>query len=245
LGMAILASSGHLYAVEKEYQPFVERLRDDVKNRSWENMSTYISLPLSRKYPVPAIRSKAELKRRFDELFDAELTQIIVASDAEKDWSSMGWRGVMLHSGIVWLDYDGRLIAINHQSAAEKALRANLIRRDKEALHQSLRSYEDPIFAWQTTRFKIRLDDIGGDNYRYASWSNDKTHRDKPDLVLSNGVLRFDGSGGNHTYTFRAGTYAYILYVNHIGASETSEGELRVFKDGIEILHDAVVGGNE
>lgn len=235
-----------LYAVEKEYQYFVERFKKDVKNRNSENMSTYILFPLDRKHPIPDIKSKEELKNRFDELFDNELTEVITNSDVETDWSSVGWRGIMLNRGIIWFDYDGRLIAINHQSNTEKSLKNNLIKKDKTALHESLRNYQKPISTWETTKFKIRLDDLGDYNYRYASWNKNKTFSDKPDLVLFNGILKYDGSGGNHSYTFKNGVYIYQLYINRIGSiPDTPEGELSVFKNDNEILNDRVIKSNE
>ena len=245
LGIANLVSTSPSYAVEKEYQHFIERFKNDVKIRNSENMSTYISFPFSRTYPVPDIRSKEELKKRFDEVFDDELTELIVNSDVEKDWNSMGWRGMMLNNGIVWLDYDGRLMTINHQSSAEESLINNLINEDKNSLHKSLKKYENPVFTWETTKFKIRLDNIANYKYRYASWSKEKKYRDKPDIVLSNGVIEFEGSGGNHTYSFKHGKYTYKLYINRMRNNETPEGELRIFENDIEILHDVVIESDE
>ena len=55
----------------------------------------------------------------------------------------------------------------------------------------------------KTDNYIIRIDTIGKNNYRYASWSIDKKTSEKPDLGLTKGKVVFEGSGGNHLYKFK------------------------------------------
>lgn len=229
------------FAVEKKYHNIIKKFILDIKNRDANSISQYIAFPFKRKNPIPSIKSKDNLKKRFDQLFDPVLSKIIVNSNIENDWDAVGSRGIMLQRGIVWIDYDGRLIAINYQSKKEKKLASQLIKAQIKSLHKSVRKFKQPILNWKTSKFKIRIDDLGEDNYRYASWSIQKQYTDKPDLILNNGKLVFEGSGGNHYYLFKNGQYSYRLSANIIGKSLTPIGELDVFKSNKKILHDEAV----
>jgi len=237
----LLAFANNSFAVEEKYHNIIKRFIEDVKNRDAYSMSQYIVFPFKRKHPVPSIKSKEDFKKRFDQLFDPGLTEVIVSSDVVNDWSAVGWRGIMLKRGIVWIYYDGRLLAVNYQSKAEKKLTSDLIKAQMGSLHESVKDFDKPILNWETRKFKIRIDDLGGRKYRYASWGIDKQYSDKPDLILKKGELVFEGSVGNHYYLFKNGKYSYRLFVNNIGKSSTPVGELDVFKSGKNILHDEVV----
>jgi len=73
-------------------------------------------------YPIPDIKDETELINRFDEVFNDELTAVIASSNIDTDWDSVGWRGIMLNSGVMWVDTDGKIIAVNTQNAKEQAL---------------------------------------------------------------------------------------------------------------------------
>jgi hypothetical protein len=36
----------------------------------------------------------------------------IITSDIEKDWTKMGYQGIMLNNGTLWLGEEGNLIAV-------------------------------------------------------------------------------------------------------------------------------------
>lgn len=100
-----------------EYQPLVQKMIDAAKARDQQALARQIKYPFKREYPIPAIKSPAEMVARFDEVFDDAILNSIASSRAGQDWQAMGWRGIMLGSGEVWLDFDGKVIGINHQTA--------------------------------------------------------------------------------------------------------------------------------
>jgi curved DNA-binding protein CbpA len=209
------------------------------KKQDRNAISALIYYPLNRKYPIPSINNEEELISRFDEVFDENLIQLIANSDLNKDWDRIGSRGVMLFNGLVWQD-SGKIIAINYQSVAEKAITKNIIENQKQSIHPSLRDYKQPILEWNTARFHIRIDDIGEYKYRYSAWRIGKKTSDEPDLILFNGKQVFEGSGGNHHYTFTAGKYIYRCSVNIIGKSSIA-GTLDVFNGSKHLLSEKAV----
>jgi len=239
LTICLFASSAN--ALEQEHRNVVKNFIEAVKSNNRAKVANYISYPLGRVLPIPSIKNKRQFLERYDEVFDENLIKMIVDSDLEKDWDAMGWRGIMLGNGQLWLDYDGKILSINHQSKTEETIKNKLLKVQKSTLHQSVSEYAEPILEWQTKKFRIRIDDLGKQKYRYVAWSANKKTSEKPDIILFDGEVTFDGSGGNHNYTFSNGIYQYKCFVNIIGTSETPAGELEVYKNDKLILSDPVV----
>ncbi|MCU7976513.1 hypothetical protein L5M43_14820 [Shewanella sp. SW36] len=240
MGLSINANAAD-EAMPQEYIPLVQGLIVAAKANDLEALAKRVAYPLKREYPIPAIQNTQEMIARFDQVFDPKLLEQIAHSKIEADWQTMGWRGIMLGSGVVWLDFDGKIIAINYQTPVEAKLKAELIAKQQTALHPSVSEFVSPALSWETAKFTIRVDDMGNSQYRYAAWAKGKALSEKPDLVLNKGKLVFDGSGGNHSYQFRSGPYQYHCYVTVLGGSDSPLGELVVFKNDQEILTQAVI----
>ncbi|MBP6577397.1 MAG: hypothetical protein KA232_09325, partial [Chryseobacterium sp.] len=63
-----------------------------------------------------------------------------------------------------------------------------------------------------------------------------KSETSKPDLILTNGTVRMEGSGGNHTIIFKKGEYNYEIYRGIIGEKDVQEISLTVEQKGKTIL---------
>ncbi|UIR57101.1 hypothetical protein LZQ00_04630 [Sphingobacterium sp. SRCM116780] len=204
------------------------------KQKDSSKISNIISFPLRREYPIPNIKDKNEFKQRFSEVFDSILIEKIAHSKIEQ-WSEVGWRGIMLDDGVIWITSDkGKITAVNYQSDFEKKLRKDLVA--KENLHPSLKTFKNPIYSIKTKKFLIRIDELANHTYRYASWKIDEKESSKPDMILNNGEFIFQGSGGNHVITFSNKNYKYKVYRNMIGEDHAADITLVVEKDGQVIL---------
>lgn len=206
------------------------------KQKNIDKISNIISFPLDREYPIPSIKDKNEFRQRFSQVFDKTLVSMI-ANSKIKQWSEVGWRGIMLDNGIVWIEsYEGKITAVNYQSAFEKKLKKDLIAKEKENLHISLKTFKSPTYKIKTKNYLIRIDKLSDYKYRYASWKTNKIESSKPDIILNNGELEFDGSGGNHVITFSNGNYTYKVYRNIMGEDNSPDITFEVEKDGKIIL---------
>lgn len=202
------------------------------KQKNIDSITTIISFPLNREYPIPSIKNIKEFKPRFHEVFD-EILVAKISNSKTKQWSEVGLRGIMLDNGTVWIDsYEGKIIAINYQSSIEKKLKIDLINKEKENLHISLKLFERPTYKIKTKNYLIRIDELSNYKYRYASWKISEKESSKPDLILNNGELEFQGSGGNHVIKFVNGNFNYKIYRNILGADDTPDIKLEFEKDG-------------
>ena len=208
------------------------------KEKNIEKISSIINFPLYREYPITPIKNQKEFKQRFSEVFDQVLIDKIANSEI-KQWSEVGWRGIMLDNGVLWMaNSDGIITAINYQSDFEKKLRKDLIDREKKYLHNSLKTFESPTYKIKTKNYLIRIDEVTNDKYRYASWKISEKETSKPGIVLNDGELEFDGTGGNHSITFVQGKYTYIIYRNIIVEQNSPDITLEIEKDGKTILSE-------
>ncbi len=121
--------------LKPEYQKFIKSFIENVKNSKKEAVAAIVVYPLKRDYPIPVIKNKAEFVKRYNEIFDADLINEISKSDPAKDWSQMGWRGIMLNQGTIWITEEGGLFAVNYQSKFEANLSTKIIIATKKALH--------------------------------------------------------------------------------------------------------------
>ena len=234
----LLLSSHSLFSQEmdKENLKIVTDFINDIRNSNKDNVCKSISFPFEREYPIPDINNSQEFLKRYNEIFDDSLTKMILNSDPVKDWGAVGYRGIMFNDGTLWLDYDGGLMTVNYQSKFEKDEYDRLVKIEKNSLHKSINKFDRPICILETSNYKIRIDDLGNGNYRYASWHLKSETSDKPDLVIQNGKLEFKGSGGNEDYIFKNAEYIYRCSIIVMGEDNSPPAELIILKGNETIL---------
>lgn len=221
----------------------INRFLTHFRSGNKTELANLIHFPLRRSYPIPPIE-RDEFSVRYHEVFDEELSKTIMAADPT-EWQAVGWRGIMLHNGLLWLYYDGSVRAVNYSSAFEVAekerllkLRDELREQEREELHYSLREYALPVLEWETDTYRVRVDRIREDEYRYAAWKADVSHNTLPDIVLYEGVEQVytnaccGSCGGAHTtYSFTNGEYLYEVEVNECACDPDEERfNLRVWR---------------
>ena len=64
-----------------------------------------------------------------------------------------GWRGIMLDDGILWMDYDGKITAVNYQSKYEKKLAKKLTSKVKGDLSSDLRhNFKGEVYKFKNKK---------------------------------------------------------------------------------------------
>lgn len=206
-----------------------------IKYQRKEKLSEKIMFPFERRYPIPSIKNRQEFLKRYNEVFDDSLTKMIINS-RPSDWSEVGWRGIMLLDGDLWLDYDGRLLGINYQSKAERKKREDLIKADKSTLHESVNAFKEPICLLETKQYRVRIDDLGESNYRFASWHINAKMSTRPDIIIEKGQFIPEGSGGNCRYEFKNGNYIYDCSIIVMAENNSPPALLTIYKDSVQVL---------
>nr|WP_315234065.1 hypothetical protein [uncultured Flavobacterium sp.] len=205
------------------------------KEKNIDSISKIINFPIQREYPIPSIKNEEEFKQRFNEIFDKTLIDKVANSKIEQ-WSEVGWRGIMLDAGLVWINDEGKIFAVTYQSIIEKELRKYLISKERETLHKSLKIFESPTYKIKSKNYLIRIDKLSDYKYRYSSWKIGEKESTKPDIILNNGKWKSEGSGGNHVISFSSGKYIYKVYRNIIGEDNDADVTIEVEKNGKIIL---------
>jgi hypothetical protein len=183
----------------------VKAIQSAFASREPEVIADVCRFPIGRRYPVPWIANRKNLLARFDEVFDKELLDFIARSDPEKDWIDMGWQGVMLARGTLFLE-DYKVYAVNYETAKEEVVRRRLIDADKRSLPASLRDFDIPVLKWTTKAHIVRVDQKDKD-YRLVLFRTGRLS--SPEIVLHGGKREFQRSIGTYLITWQTdnGTY--------------------------------------
>ncbi len=229
------------FAVEEKDVAKVQNVIEAFKSRNTASIAKMVSYPLFTETNSMPINNPYEFVSRFDEVFDQNLLKSIMTSDARKDWNAVGWRGIMLFDGDIWLDHDGHILSVKPSktyATNNHTNKSKVVARGRSALHRSVSNYAQSILEWKTNRYHVRVDDMGNGRLRYASWPVNSSTAVKPDIVLSNGRLEVDQIGRNHRYVFNNGDFSYHLNVNartdrSLGLLEVFKGNQRYFSDNV------------
>lgn len=74
-------------------------------------------------------------------------------------------------------------------------------------------------FIIKTKKFKIKIDKQPNGNYLYQSWAANGKVTSKPSMIISEGKLIPDGTGGNYYYEFNNNGYTYQIWRNYLTSS--------------------------
>ena len=108
------------------------------------------------------------------------------------------------------------------------------IERLRNIIWKDLENFKSFKVYMQTSKFNVWVDQMEDGSYRYASWSKSKTIDQKPDLILKNGEVTFEGSARNHWYTFKNVDTKYICDINVLG--KTNDDAFLIVKQGEKTL---------
>jgi hypothetical protein len=218
-------------AAEKVVSEFIHFFKYNQK----DEIIKRIIFPFERKYPLPDIKDEKEFLARYDEVFDDSLTRMIVNSNFSKQWSTAGgYRGIMFLNGLLWLDYEGGIEAVD-ESNIEKKKREELIKLEKDTLYRTIRNFVEPVMLFETSKYMIRIDYLGDYKYRYVSWPKTKHMSEKPDLIILRGEQIPVGSGRDITYRFKNGDYVYECSTNFTGPDDSPPASIEISKNGKKI----------
>lgn len=68
----------------------------------------------------------------------------------------------------------------------------------------------------KTKKFKIRVDKQPNGKYLYQSWNANSKITSKPSMIISDGELVPDGSGGNYYFSFNNNGHNYQVWRNYL-----------------------------
>lgn len=227
----------------------VNKFKKAVKTDNPKIIADYVEYPFERRNPLPDIENEEEFIKNYEMVLDDELKQAINNSKLE-DWESVGWRGIMLYSGMLWINEKGKLVAVNYKTAKELDYAKKWEQKDKQTIYEPLRQYDKKLYIFKTDTKYGRIDQINtGDDYRsqyrLALWDKNGNMAVKPEVLVGDGNVEYQGSAHNTEYHFKSGEYEYIFFVNYVGPADMVPYELRIYKNAAEIDYDNAILSEE
>lgn len=149
------------------------------QTKNIDGISEIVNYPLHREYPIPDVKNETDLKKRFNQIFDVKIINQISNSKTDQ-WSEIGWRGIMFSDGDVWINENGKIIAVNYQSDFENNQYKSLIANDRKDLYPTLKDFRIPVYKFRTKNYLIRIDQLENGSHRYAAWKLAKKNLQNP-----------------------------------------------------------------
>ena len=84
----------------------------------------------------------------------------------------------------------------------------------------------------KTKKFKVRIDKQPNGNYLYQSWGANTKITAKPSMIISEGEVIPDGSGGNYYFEFNNNGTLYQVWRNYLTNSSKKAPYTLVVIDG-------------
>lgn len=225
------------FANGNEKYELVNNLKTAFATGDAETIANYIEYPLYRSEPLYSIKDKRELIRKFNQIFEKNHIDEIANSSIEKEWSVMGYKGIMFRNGLVWLNSEGKIISWGYIGNIEKAM----LQSDKNRLHSSIQEYDKNVLSIDTQKFHIRIDEIAFLSYRYTAWKKGKRLSQKPDVVFYGGVRIYEGSAGNGYFLFKNGSYEYRVTRTLLYGEKYEPDHIEVYRDNQLISSDEIL----
>ncbi|MDH6254395.1 hypothetical protein M2347_004122 [Chryseobacterium sp. H1D6B] len=124
-------------------------------------------------------------------------------------------------------------------SAKELKNEFHLINSEK-SINNSVHQKLPKTVTIKTKKFKIKIDLQANGTYRYQSWASNAKSNAKPNLIIYNGELIPDGSGGNYYYEFKNKDYTYQVWRNYLTDSASKAPYTLVVNDknGNEVVNE-------
>jgi hypothetical protein len=192
----------------KHFRRIIELIETD----GGKALSRLVEYPLKRQKPLPDIKNANEFVEYFPVLFDSVFKARLRQFNEKAVFQRNGLYGLVGQnfSGEIWINEEGIIHGINYISAEEERRRQVMIGRIKLQMHPSVRAWNENLYTAKSDKLLIRIDEMD-EGLRYVCWSNNKTMKDTPDIVLFNGIAEPQGTMGGCNYTFVNGDWSYII----------------------------------
>lgn len=99
-------------------------------------------------------------------------------------------------------------MAYAHESRSESAA-------DTGCMTEAIQKVPKSVIV-KTRKFKIKIDQQPNGNYLYQSWPANGKLSSKPSMIISDGEMIPDGTGGNYYYEFSNNGYTYRIWRNYL-----------------------------
>lgn len=220
---------------KQDRHPLIDDLKRLFDPLDKEAVAQQIHYPILIKYPLE-IRNEAELLEHWDLIFDDKLVSRITDSSIS-DWSRVGWRGVMLDNGAVWVNEgSGKIRTTVYTTDKAQRLFEAFTENLKKKLHPSVAEYGTNKMDLISTRYRLRMDWLDDDVLRLALWESGKDISNEPKVVLMSDDWRYEGSAGYFYATFRKDglRYEYTPYGKHLPMLSIYQGDELCYQEEFE-----------
>jgi hypothetical protein len=236
-------------AEETEYAPLTDKHKEVINEVVAEiNNADFVGLAKRFEYPFYRRQTEDTIQEPFMPynlavFFDDAYRSQIVSSAIDDYW-------FLNRAGdIVYGEYDfvltetGQFKSLNRLSFLDqiKIAEKEDLRAEKALMHDSVKVFKESIINVQTENYKIRIDRLADNSYRYAAWPIEAPFTTMPTVLIHNGYIERMGTVNNYDYTFIKDNYKYVYSENNVGERGIPIGALIIYAGDKEILYEEAI----
>ncbi|OIR05705.1 hypothetical protein GALL_121400 [mine drainage metagenome] len=195
-------------AVIRHFRQIIKLIKTD----NVQELSKLIAYPLNRQNPLPNIKNASDFILYYPTLIDDSFKDLLKQYNDSVIFEHNGRYGLVggNFSGEIWIDDDGKILGFNYSSKKEQAYKQVLMEKIKKEIYPTVNAWNENVLVAKSERLLIRVDRTD-QGLRYVCWSKGMTMKDKPDIILYNGVEEHQGTMGGWTWTFTNGDWTYVV----------------------------------
>ncbi len=195
-------------SIIKHFKHIIQLIESD----NSRELSKLIAYPLKRKNPLPDIKNAPIFISHYKSLFDSSFKSLLKQYNDSDVFEHNGSYGLVggNFSGEIWIDEDGKILGLS-TSKTEQKEKEILIPKVKKEMNSSINVWNENVVVGKSEKLLIRVDrtDKG---MRYVCWSNGKTIKDTPNIILYNGIEEAQGTMGGWIWSFKNGDWTYLVH---------------------------------
>jgi hypothetical protein len=183
----------------------VKRIIASVRQRDALEFASLCRYPIERDYPLRDVTDSADMVARYDEIFDSEIRNAVLATNAD-DWGGINWRGYTFDDGS-WIWLDDCVYRIPYHSDFERKNRKILIKKDLATLPSELAKGWYPELCLLDTvsgtvyRIDVRELDSAETECRLIKYGKEDALDSIPSFILT-GNKELQGTASTRCYIF-------------------------------------------
>ena len=221
--------SEHEHLLMNAISHFVDSMKQALLEDDKHALAQMFKYPIRRSYPVKTITNPEEFVQAYDMIISPGMRDTILNA-TYKDWSEVGWRGIMLHNGCMWIDgsvHEGFYVKSLDKTGCKKYHEAYdlALQRERELVGDLDDAFVPVqcfitndsatlVHIWHGDWPKARLD------FYYLGQDKTKDFRQCPKVSVEC-THSYEGSCGNDYYTGTYNGYQIQLWDADCGGEDT------------------------
>ena len=228
--------------LENKHKEVINEVVAEIESADFKALAKRFEYPFYRRQTKDTIQ-ETFMPYNLAVFFDDEYRTQIVNSAIDDYWFLNRTGDIVYGEFDFVMTETGQFKSLNRLSFSDQIIIAEKkdLEAEKMQLHDSVKVFRESIIQVQTDNYKIRIDQLADNSYRYAAWPIEAPFTTMPTVLIQNGYIERMGTVNNYDYTFIKDNYKYVYSENNVGERGIPIGALMIYAGDKEILYEEAI----